>query len=157
MAKDTKTAETLEDVGQLAEKGSPSGRRPWIGRSATERVCDMARVQPASVPAEAASIRALLRKVRPAANGMSPKTWANVVSRLRVELRLAGVIDANNAGLAARHPAWATLAQAISEDKGLSNGFCRIVRGAGQSAKAHCQQTSPDPFRAHRQEQGVPA
>jgi hypothetical protein len=35
MAKDTKTAETLEDVGQLAEKGSPSGRRPWIGRSAT--------------------------------------------------------------------------------------------------------------------------
>jgi hypothetical protein len=58
---------------------------------------------------------------------MSPKTWANVVSRLRVELRLAGVIDANNAGLAARHPAWATLAQAISEDKGLSNGlasFC---------------------------------
>jgi hypothetical protein len=43
MAKDTKTAETLEDVGQLAEKGSPSGRRPWMGRSATERVCDMAR------------------------------------------------------------------------------------------------------------------
>jgi integrase len=127
MAHDPKTPETLEDVRQFAEKRSPSGRRPWIGRSATERVCDMAGVQPASVPAEAASIRALLRKVRPAAHGMSPKTWANVLSRFRVELRLATVIDANHAGCAARHPAWAPLAQAISGDKGLANGlasFC---------------------------------
>jgi integrase len=123
MAKNTKTAETLEDVRQLAEKGSPSERRPWIGRLATERVCDMAGMQPASVPAEAASIRALLRKVRPAAHGMSPKTWANVLSRFRVELRFAAVIDPKHAGCAARHPAWAPFVRAISGDKGLANGL----------------------------------
>src|SRR5690349_16767500 len=123
MAKNKKSSETLEDVRQLADAASPPGRRRWIGRSATERVCEMAGEEPASVPAEAARIRALLSKVRPAAYGMSPKTWANVLSRFRVELRFAAVIDANHAGVAARHPAWAPLIQVISADKGLSNGL----------------------------------
>jgi integrase len=123
MAHEPKTAETLEDVRQLVAEGLPSGRRPWIGRSATERVCDMAGMQPASVPAEAGSIRALLRKVRPAAHGMSPKTWANLLSRFRVELRYAAVIDPNYAGCPARHPAWGPLVQALSGDTGLSNGL----------------------------------
>jgi integrase len=127
MADNQKTPATLEGVRQLADTVSLPGRRRWIGRSATERICTMAGLGPESVPAEAVSIGALLRKVRPAAHGMSPKTWANVLSRFRLELRLAGVIDPNHAGSAARHSAWTSLVQAISGDKALWNGlasFC---------------------------------
>ncbi|MBK5197070.1 MAG: site-specific integrase [Methyloceanibacter sp.] len=127
MANDHKTPTTLEEVMQFANIASPAERRPWIGKSATERICTMAGVAPASVPADAPSVRAMLSKIRPAAHGITAKTWANLLSRFRMELRLAGVLDPNHAGSAARHPAWATLVQAISGDKALSNGlasFC---------------------------------
>jgi integrase len=127
MANQPKTRDTLEGVRELADTASLPGRRRWIGRSATERICEMAGVAPASVPAEAPSIRGLLRKIRPAAHGITDKTWANLLSRFRMELRLAEVLDPNHAGSAARHPAWVTLVQAISGDKRLSNGlasFC---------------------------------
>src|SRR5437667_11888295 len=90
MAKKQKSPDTLEGIRELADAASPSGRRPWIGRSAAQRICSMVGVGPGSVPAEAATIRPLLRKVRPAAHGMSRKTWANLLSRFRMELRLAG-------------------------------------------------------------------
>jgi integrase len=123
MADTQKRPDTLEDVCQLADRASPPGRRRWIGKSATERICAMAGINPASVPAEAASIRALLAKIRPAAHGMSAKTWANVLSRFRVELRHADVIDPNWQGRAARHPVWAPLVQAIASDKKLSTSL----------------------------------
>ena len=83
----------------------------------------MAGVTPAQVPAEAPSIRAMLAKIRPAAHGMTSKTWANVLSRFRKELRLVDVIDPNWQGCAVRHPAWAPLEQAIAGDKRLLHGL----------------------------------
>src|SRR5688572_23042972 len=83
----------------------------------------MARVAPTQVPAEAASIRTLLAKVRPAAHGMTPKSWANLQSCFRQELRLADVIDPNFQGCAARHRAWAPLVHAIADDKRLLHGM----------------------------------
>ena len=83
----------------------------------------MAGVAPAQMVAEAPRIRALLATIRPAVHGMTPKTWANLLSRFRRELRLAKVIDPNWQGFAARHPAWAGLVQAIASDKRLSNGL----------------------------------
>ena len=127
MANEHKTPTTLEEVMQLANTASPAERRPWIGKSATERICTMAGVAPGSVPADAPCVRAMLSKIRPAAHGITAKTWANLLSRFRMELRLAGVLDPNHAGSAAWHPAWVTLVQAISGDKALSNGlasFC---------------------------------
>ena len=115
--------DTLEEVSHLADTVSPAGRRRWIGRSATERLCAMAGVAPASMPANAPSVRAILSKIRPAAHGITAKTWANLLSRFRVELRLADVIDPNHAGYAATHPAWAPLVQAIAGDKRLSTGL----------------------------------
>src|SRR4051812_19165541 len=97
---------------QLANTASPPERRPWIGKSATERICTMAGVAPASVPGDAPSVRAMLSKIRPAAHGITAKTWANLLSRFRVELRLVGVIDPNWQGCALRDPAWAPLMQA---------------------------------------------
>ena len=81
---------SLEEVSRLADTASPAGRRLWLGRSATERICAMAGVAPASVPADAPRVRAMLIKIRPAAHGIAPKTWANLLSRFRTELRLAG-------------------------------------------------------------------
>ena len=83
----------------------------------------MAGAAPAQIPAEAPSIRAMLAKIHPAAHGMTPKTWANLQSRFRQELRLADVIDPNFQGCAARHPAWAPLVQAIADDKRLLHGM----------------------------------
>jgi hypothetical protein len=84
---------------QLANTASPAERRPWIGKSATERICTMAGVAPGSVPADAPCGRAMLSKIRPAAHGITAKTWANLLSRFRMELRLAGVLDPNPCGL----------------------------------------------------------
>jgi len=87
----------------------------------------MAGKPPAEVPAEPAAIKILLCGIRPAAHQITPKTWANLLSRFRQELRLSGVIDPGFMGRAARHPAWRPLMQAIDADKGMSNGlasFC---------------------------------
>ena len=111
---------TLEEVHQLVESAPGRWRN---GRSATERICAMAGAAPAQIPAEAPSIRAMLAKIHPAAHGMTPKTWANLQSRFRQELRLADVIDPNFQGCAARHPAWAPLVQAIADDKRLLHGM----------------------------------
>ncbi len=122
MAEQQWRQKTLEEVRQLVESADPPGRRR-NGRSATGRICAMTGVAPAQVPAEAPSIRTLLAKVRPAAHGMTPKTWANLQSRFRQELRLADVIDPNFQGCAARHPVWAPVLQAITDDKRLLHGM----------------------------------
>jgi hypothetical protein len=54
---------------------------------------------------------------------MTSKTWANLQSRFRQELRLADVIDPDFQGYASRHPAWAPLVQAIATDKRLLHGL----------------------------------
>ena len=123
MATDHNRQKTLEEVRRLVESADPPCLQRRNGRSASERICAMAGVALAQVPAEAPSIRAMLAKVRPAAHGMTSKTWANLRSRFRQELRLADVIDPNWQGCAARHPVWAPLVQAIAEDKRLSSGL----------------------------------
>jgi hypothetical protein len=87
----------------------------------------MAGVSPAQVAADAPAIRALLRKVSPGLHGMTSKTWANLLSLFRQELRLADVIDPNRQGCAARHPAWAHLVQAIADAKNLANGLAAFL------------------------------
>jgi hypothetical protein len=87
----------------------------------------MAGVLPTQLAADAPSIRALLRQVRPALHGMTAKTWANLLSRFRQELRRADVIDPNWQGHAARHPAWAGLLQAIADKKNLANALAAFM------------------------------
>ena len=96
----------------------------------------MAGVAPATVPAEAPALRAMLAKIRPAAHGVSPKTWANLLSRFRAALRLADVIDPVWQGSAMQHPAWAPLVQAIAEDKRLSCGLAAFFNWCASQAIA---------------------
>jgi integrase len=139
MTQTQKSPLTLEGVCQLARLAGPTGRRPWIGRSATERICAMAGMAPASLLAEAPRLRAVLSKIRPAAHGITAKTWANLLSRFRVELRLADVIDPNYSGYGARDPVWGPLVEAIAGDKRLSNGlasFCNWCAARGVTPDA---------------------
>jgi integrase len=118
---------TLEDVREAVGKDILPGRPRPNDRSATDRICAMAGVSAAQVPAEAPSLRALLHKIRPALHGMATKTWANLLSRFRWELRLADVIDPNWQGRAARHPAWADLVRVIAEKKHPFTGLAAFL------------------------------
>jgi hypothetical protein len=84
--------------------------------------CEMVGSAPATLPADAPAIRAMVAKIRPAAHGVSHKTWANLLSRFRAALKFAGVIDSMGQGTAMRHPDWAPLILAIANDKRLSCG-----------------------------------
>ena len=87
----------------------------------------MAGTAPAKVAADAMALRATLAAIRPAAHGITPKTWANLLSRLRAGLRLAGIIDPMGQGFAMRDPAWAPCLQAIADDKRLSCGLASFA------------------------------
>jgi len=123
MAQEKKHQKTLDDVRQLVDSTETPDLRRRNGRSATERICAMAGVIPIQIVLEAPGIRALLAKIRPAAHGMISKTWMNLLSRFRRELRIAEVIDPNYQGYALRHPAWSPLVQALAGDKRLANGL----------------------------------
>ena len=123
MAKEQKNQKTLEDVRQCVESAETPEQRRRNGRSATERVCAMAGLAPAQVPATAPAVRDLLATIRPAAHGMNRKTRTNLLSRFRRELRLADVIDHGYEGRGARHTAWAPLVAATAGDKKLSTGL----------------------------------
>ena len=62
---------TLEDVLGTVQKSDlpPFQRRDMT--SAIKRICEMAGVAPATVPAEAPALRAMIAKIRPAAHGVS--------------------------------------------------------------------------------------
>src|SRR5262245_517124 len=92
-------------------------------KSAVKRVCDIAGCTPRTLPLEVAGLRKTLRKASPAAHDITPKTWANLLSRFRAALRLAGVIDPAWQGSPMQHTAWAPLVQAIAGNKRLSCGL----------------------------------
>ena len=102
--------------------------------SAIKRICELAGVAPTTVPAEAPTLRAMIAKVRPAAHGVTSKTWANLLSRFRAALRLADVIDSAWQGAANQNPTWAPLVDAIAKDKRLSFGLAASLTGAPPEA-----------------------
>lgn len=139
MAQDQKHQKTLDNVRQRVESAETPELRRRNGRSAIERICTMAGLIPAQVPAEPPAVRAVVAKIRPAAHGMASKTWANLLSRFRRELRCADVIDPNYQGCAARHPGWSSLVEALAGDKRLSTGlaaFCNWCAAKGIVADA---------------------
>ncbi len=119
--------ETLQDVLNAVQKANLQPAQNRDIRSATRRVCEMVGSAPATLPANAPAIRAMMAKIRPAAHGVSHKTWANLLSRFRGALRFAGVIDLMGQGTAMRHPDWAPLIRAIADDKRLTCGLAAFA------------------------------
>src|SRR5690242_6608697 len=89
---------TLSDVLAFLERAGLSAIRHRDMVSAVKRVCAMAGAMPASVPAQAPHVRDILSRIRPAAHGISAKSYSNIRSLLAAALQLAGIIDPSARG-----------------------------------------------------------
>lgn len=121
------SANTLEDLLRFIEQAKLSGTRKRDMVSAVKRICEMAGATPAGVPLEAPLLRGLLSKIRPAAHGISAKSYSNLRSLLTAALELAGAFDRLGRGEARRQPAWGPLLQAMGDDKRLTNGIAAFA------------------------------
>src|SRR5262249_26886604 len=97
---------TLADVLAVLDQDGPPGIRPRDMISAVKRLCEMAGTMPASVRAEPPVLKDMLSRIRPAAHGVSTKSYSNLRSLLAAALELAGVIDPSGRGSARHHPEW---------------------------------------------------
>ncbi|HUW74688.1 MAG TPA: site-specific integrase [Methyloceanibacter sp.] len=118
---------TLEDVLRLTGDAERNATRRRDMISAVKRLCEMAGTTPAGVLVEAPPLRGLLSRIRPAAHGISAKSYSNLRSLLTAALRPTGIIDSTGRGEAGRHPIWGPLLQAIADDKRLSNGLAAFA------------------------------
>jgi hypothetical protein len=84
---------TLSDVLAFLDRTGMTGTRHRDMVSAIKRVCAMAGSSPACVPAEAPRLRETLSRIRPAAHGITAKSYSNIRSLLAAALELAGIID----------------------------------------------------------------
>jgi hypothetical protein len=109
------TIGTLADVlGLIDQAGLPGTRRRDMV-SAINRICEMAGTAPARVRAEPAVLKDVISRIRPAAHGISAKSYSNLRSLFAAALQLAGVIDPSGRGSAKRHAAWGALLEAIAD------------------------------------------
>ena len=130
---ENKTIGTLEDVLGVVGQSGLTGTRLRDTVSAINRICEMAGTTPARVRAEPAVVREMLSRIRPAAHGISAKSYSNLKSLLAAALQLAGVIDPSGRGRAKRHPDWGPRLEAIADDQRLSTGLAAVTNWcAGQ-------------------------
>jgi integrase len=122
---------TLADVLSLIDQSGPTGTRRRDMVSAIKRISEMAGAMPASLPAQPPRLRELLYRIRPAAHGVTAKSYSNLRSLFAAALQLAGVIDPLGRGSARRHPEWRPLLEAIADDQRLSNGLATFGNWCG--------------------------
>ena len=118
--------ETGRRLAWIPRRNQPQCRRRDI-KSAVQPICEMAGFTPQGFRLEVPIIKETLRKIRPAAHGVSSKTWANIRSLFGGAPELAGVIDQLGRGIALRHPVWGPLVRAIASDKRLANGLAAFA------------------------------
>lgn len=125
---------TLADVLAVLERSSVTGTRRRDMVSAIKRICEMAGTLPANMTTQPARLRQLLSEIRPAAHGVTAKSYSNLRSLLAAALQLAGVIDPLGRGTARHHLKWRPLLEAIAGDQRLSNGLAAFANWcAGQN------------------------
>src|SRR5262245_25764546 len=124
---ENRTVGTLADVLGLLDQAGLTGTRRRDMISAINRLCEMAGRTPATVRAEPSALKDVLSRIRPAAHGVSAKSYSNLKSLLGAALQLAGVIDPSGRGTAKRHPEWGPLLEAIADDQRLSNGHAAFA------------------------------
>jgi hypothetical protein len=120
---ENKGVTTLAELLVFLERVTVPGTRLRDMVSAINRVCEMAGITPASVPAEPLLLREMLSRIRPAFHGVSTKSYSNQRSLLAAALQLAAIIDPLGRGRARCHPEWKPLLDAVADDQRLSNGI----------------------------------
>jgi integrase len=119
--------QSAADVLQMLQQADlpPLRKRDMV--SAVRRICDMLGCAPASLRLDVPGLRIRVVAVRPAAHGISPKTFSNIRSLFAAALEWAGVVEGVGRGVARRHPAWAPLVLEIAGDKRLSMGLAAFT------------------------------
>ncbi len=126
MRNQTDHPSTLAEVLEVVEGSQlPATRRRDLA-SAIRRICTLGGVSPVAVKTEAAALRRHVADIRPAANGLTDKSWANLRSAFTAGLALAGVIDALPRGTARADPTWASLIEHLT-DRRLANGLAAFL------------------------------
>jgi len=129
-----KTIGTLADVLRHIDQTALTGTRRRDMISAIKRICEMAGTTPECVLARLPALKDVLSRIRPAAHGVSAKSYSNLRSLLAAALALAGVIDPSGRGRAIRCSSWGPLLKAIAGDQRLSNGLAAFANWcAGES------------------------
>lgn len=120
--------QTAADVLAMLEQagGIPPLRKRDM-TSAIKRVCKMIGSSSTALKLDVPALRTALAAIRPAAHGISPRTFANLRSLFAVAMEWAGVIEHCPRGVAKQHPAWAPLAAGIAGDKRLANGLAAFM------------------------------
>ena len=88
------------------------------------------------------ALRARLAAIRPAAHGISPRTFSNLRSLFAAAMEWAGVIERFPRGAAKMDPAWAPLAAAIAGDKRLANGLAAFMNWCAQEGVSPAASTT---------------
>lgn len=127
---------TLADVLALVEQAGLAETRRRDTVSAINRVCEMAGTSPARVCVQTPVLREMVIKIRPAAHGVTVKSFSNMKSLLAAALQTAGVIDSLGRGRAIRDGQWGPLLEVVADDQRLSNGLATFANWcAGQSIR----------------------
>jgi hypothetical protein len=79
---------TLADLLSLLDQSDLTGTRRRDMISAAKRICEMFDTVPASVPAQPPRLRELLCRIRPAAHGVTAKSYSNLRSLFAAALQL---------------------------------------------------------------------
>ena len=118
---------TLAELLAFLEGTSLSGTRHRDMVSAIKRVCAMAGSDAGVRACEGPPLREMLSRIRPAAHGITAKSYSNLRSLLGAALQVAGVIEPLGRGGARRHPGWRPLVEAVADDQRLSNGLAAFA------------------------------
>src|SRR5215204_3355031 len=118
---------TLADVLAVVDQAGLGGTRHRDMVSAVNRICAMAGTAPANTPAEPSFLRDMLSRIRPAAHGVTAKSYSNLRSLLTAALQLADVIEPFGQGSARRDAGWGPLLETVADDQRLSTGLAAFV------------------------------
>ena len=119
--------QTLADVLSIIAHATLSENRRQDMTRAINRISKIAEITPADIRADPSALRATIALLRPAAHGISAKSWSTLRSVFGAALRLAGAIDDLGRGMARRHQTWGPLMRLVAADKRLSNGLAAFA------------------------------
>lgn len=114
----------LAELAAIIEACRQSAIRKRDMLSAVNRVLKMGGAWTGAFVFTPASVRALIASIRPAAHGVSAKSFANIKSNLRAALREAGIIDVPGGHRTKADPHWGQLMAIAADDKSLIGLSC---------------------------------
>ena len=138
-------------VEQLsADESLPAWRRRSL-RTHIRCLCRLLGLDPASTPADLASIAERIARFRPQRAGIEQRHWQNIVGGVRFALRYAGCSVVPGRDCTPLSPGWAALLEQISEvNRGLRFRLARFARwcGAGEIGPEKVDQAVLQRFQA---------